>query len=298
MKDIIENIKAMYQRGGMFLKLIFINIGVFFGLNILDVFLDLMQVPTLGLSSWFSFDSNLLGNLLKPWSILTYMFIHAGFRHLLFNMIILFFIGGIFEQFFGRKRVLSTYIIGGLFGAILYLLTQNTFPLLINSGASTLVGASAAVMALFVGVATYRPNLEMALFGVFNVKLYVLAFAYVGLDILSLGSLDGVAHFAHLGGAAWGFYMGNNYKNGKDVSIWFDKLTLMMTSIVKRKPKMKVSYRDKTSKKTKQKPPRNDYDYNAKKQNEQQKLDAILDKIKVGGYEALTTKEKEFLANF
>ncbi len=298
MNDIIENIKVMYQRGGMFLKLIFINIGVFVGLNILDVFLELMQVPILGLSNRFSFDSNLFDNIFKPWSIFTYMFIHAGFSHLLFNMIVLFFIGGIFEQYLGSKRVLSTYIIGGLAGGLLYLVTQNVFPLLINNGAATLVGASAAVMALFVGVAAYRPNLEMALFGVFNVKLYVLAIVYVGLDVFSLGRLDGVAHFAHLGGAAWGFYMGSNYKNGKDVSIWFDHLIVTITSIAKKKTKMKVAYRDSKSQKATKTPPRNDYDYNADKQKNQQKLDAILDKIKAGGYEGLTTKEKEFLANF
>jgi len=294
MNDIVENIKVMYQRGGMFLKLIFINVLTFVGLNILDVFLELMQVPTLGLSSWFSFDSNLLGSIFKPWSIVTYMFIHGGFMHLLSNMIVLFFIGGIFEQYLGYKRVLSTYLIGGLAGSLLFLLTQNIFPLLINSGTSTLVGASASVMALFVGIAAYKPNEEMSLFGIFRIKLYVLALIYVGFDLFSLGNLDGVAHFAHLGGAAWGFYMGNNYKNGKDVSIWFDNLITKLTSIVKKKPKMKVSYRDTSTKK----PPRNDYDYNAQKQKEQLKLDAILDKIKVGGYEALTTKEKEFLANF
>ncbi len=281
----------------MFLKLIFINIAVFVGLNILDVFLELMQVPTLGLSTWFSFDSNILGNLTKPWSILTYMFIHASFSHLLFNMIVLFFIGGIFEQFLGAKRVLSTYIIGGFSGAVLYLITQNIFPLLIHNGSSTLVGASAAVMALFVGAAAYRPNLEMALFGIFNVKLYILAIVYVALDVFNLGSLDGVAHFAHLGGAAWGFYVGNNYKNGKDVSIWFDNLIYKLISLTKKKPKMKVSYRN-TSTKKNQKPPRNDYEYNAEKQKNQQKLDAILDKIKAGGYEALSKQEKDFLANF
>lgn len=157
MNDILENIKAIYNRGGMFLKILYLNVAVFL---ILNVFIGgLIQFDVL---NWFSFDSSLLDNLFKPWSIVTYMFIHANFRHLLFNMLILFFVGGIFEQFLGAKKVLSTYFLGGLGGAILFLITQNTFPLLINAGAATLLGASAAVMALFVGLAAYKPNMEMA----------------------------------------------------------------------------------------------------------------------------------------
>lgn len=289
MNDIIENIKAIYNRGGMFLKLLFINVAVFFVLNIFVG--GLMQFDIL---NWFSFDSALFDNLTKPWSIITYMFIHANFMHVLFNMMILFFVGGIFEQLLGPKKVLSTYIIGGLGGALLFLITQNIFPLLINSGASTLLGASAAVMALFVGLAAYRPNMEMALFGVFKVKLFILAIIYVGLDLLRVGDVDGVAHFAHLGGAAWGYYMGSQLKKGKDISAWFDNWVEVIVAIIKPKPKMKVTY----SNSTKTKPPRNDYDYNAQKQTNQQKLDAILDKIKVGGYETLSKAEKEFLNNY
>lgn len=287
MRDFVENIKALYNRGGMFLKLLYINVAIFIVLN---VFIGgLFQIDFL---NWFSFDSNLLSNIYKPWSFLTYMFIHASTSHLLFNMIVLFFVGSMFEQYLGKKRVLSTYIIGGVAGAILFLITQNVFPLLINSGPSTLLGASASVMAIFVGFAAYVPNMEVAVFGIFNIKLFILALIYVGLDLLNVGRLDGVAHFAHLGGAAWGYYAGSQLRKGKDVSLWFDKIIDNLTGLFTRKPKMKVSYSSKA------KPPRNDYDYNAKKQSDQQKLNAILDKIKRGGYEALSKKEKEFLNNF
>ncbi len=289
MNDILENIKTMYQRGGMFLKLIFINVGIFFVLNVL-----LGGLMQLDLTNWFSFDSNLLSNWYKPWSILTYMFIHGNFSHILFNMLILFFVGGMFEQLIGSKKVLSTYLIGGLCGAILFIISQNLFPLFIKMGDATLLGASASVLALFVGVAAYRPNMEMALFGVIRVKLFVLALIYVGLDLLRVGDMDGVAHFAHLGGAAWGYYMGIQLKNGKDVTGWFDKIFNSVTNLFKPKPKMKVTYSDRN----KTKPPRDDYDYNAQKQTNQQKLDAILDKIKVGGYETLSKAEKKFLNDF
>lgn len=289
MNDIIENIKAMYNRGGVFFKLLYINVIVFIVLN---VFVGgLIQIDAINL---FSFDSTLTDNLTKPWSILSYMFIHANFRHLFYNMLLLFFVGGMFEQLLGSKKVLSTYIIGGVLGALLYIITQNIFPLLINSGPSTLLGASASVMAILVGVASYRPNMELALFGVFKVKLFIVALILVVFDLVSVASLDGTGHFAHLGGAAWGYYIGSQLKNGKDVSSWFDNWMDKLVNLFKRKPKMKVSY---TSNK-KPKPPRNDHDYNAQKQSDQQKLNAILDKIKVGGYETLSKKEKEFLNNF
>lgn len=289
MNDIIENIKAMYNRGGVFLKLLYINVIVFIVLN---VFVGgLIQIDGINL---FSFDSTLTDNLTKPWSILSYMFIHANFRHLFYNMLLLFFVGGMFEQLLGSKKVLSTYIIGGILGALLYIVTQNIFPLLINSGPSTLLGASASVMAILVGVASYRPNMEVALFGVFKVKLFIVALILVVFDLVSVASLDGTGHFAHLGGAAWGYYMGSQLKNGKDVSSWFDNWMDKLVNLFKRKPKMKVSY----TSNEKPKPPRDDYDYNAQKQSDQQKLNAILDKIKVGGYETLSKKEKEFLNNF
>jgi membrane associated rhomboid family serine protease len=289
MSDIIENIKAMYNRGGVFLKLLYINVIVFVVLN---VFIGgLIQIDVINL---FSFDSILIDNLTKPWSIFSYMFIHANFKHLFYNMLLLFFVGGMFEQLLGSKKVLSTYIIGGLLGGALYLVTQNIFPLLINSGPSTLLGASASVMAILVGVSAYKPNMEVALFGVFKVKLFIVALVLVIFDLVSVASLDGTGHFAHLGGAAWGYYMGSQLKNGKDVSSWFDNWIGKLINLFKRKPKMKVSY----SSNKKAKPPRDDYDYNAQKQSNQQKLDVILDKIKVGGYETLSKAEKDFLANF
>ena len=127
-----------------------------------------------------------------------------------------------------------------------------------------------------------------------EIQIEIKAAIEVVFDLVSVASLDGTGHFAHLGGAAWGYYMGSQLKNGKDVSSWFDNWMDKLVNLFKRKPKMKVSY----TSNEKPKPPRDDYDYNAQKQSDQQKLNAILDKIKVGGYETLSKKEKEFLNNF
>ncbi len=299
MDNLAQTIKEMYRRGGMYLKLLYINVGVFLVLSILNIFFALFRVNALDISHLLIMDSGWFSNWYKPWVFITYMFVHLQFFHLLSNMIILFFVGNMFESYLGSKKVLSTYLLGGIAGALLFFVTQNIFPLLVDRGESALLGASAGVMALFVGLAAYRPNLEVALFGVIRVRLSILAVIYVLLDLVSVTNQDGVAHFAHLGGAFWGYYMGTSLLKGKDVNAWFETLiTKTLNLFSRRKSPMNVSYRKKTKTRTKTTPPRDDYAYNAEKVNRQKRLDAILDKIKVGGYESLTKEEKDFLARY
>ena len=89
-----------------------------------------------------------------------------------------------------------------------------------------MLGASAAVMAVFVGLATYTPNYEVMLFGIIKIKMKYLAMVWVAFDIVGLSNSDGIAHFAHLGGAFWGYVYISNFKKGKDVSYWFDNFLL------------------------------------------------------------------------
>jgi len=220
--------------------------------------------------------------------------------HIIMNMLIFFFMGKMLEQYLGSKKVLSIYILGGIAGAVLYFGAHNIFPLLSEQGHFPMVGASASVMAVLAATATYAPNIEVYVFGLLKVKLYIIAIIYGLVDIMSLGSSDGVAHFAHLGGAFWGFIYITQYRKGTDMAIWFDKLMMKLSGIFKRSPKIKIvhSKYKKSAKSKKNTPPRNDYEYNSTKQNKQAQLDAILDKIKVGGYECLTAEEKRFLSEF
>ena len=310
MANILDNLKYQFKSGGMYIKLIFINVIVFVAFGLIATIALLMKwdefnqgtvfIPT----RWFSFssDPNLLFS--RPWTILTYMFMHGGFMHLLMNMLIFFFMGKILEQYLGTKKTLSIYILGGIVGALIYLGAHNIFPLLSEQDHVPMLGASASVMAILAAIATYAPNLEVHVFGAIKVKLYVIAILYGLIDLMSLGSGDGTAHFAHLGGALWGFLYIIQFKKGKDMATWFDKLMVRIVGTFKKAPKIRIAhskYRkpNKSRKAASQKkPPRDDKDYNSQKIDKQAHLDAILDKIKVGGYECLSVQEKRFLSEF
>ena len=295
--SLTDQLKYQYRTGGVHMKLIFINVIVYLIFAMILVFMTLMKWENSAESfkafkNIFSFHSNPIEFITKPWGIITYMFIHGSFFHLFSNMLILFFAGKMYENLLGSKKTLSTFFIGGICGALLYLITYNIFPLFRDYIDIPVVGASAAVMAIFVGLATYSPNFEVMLFGVFKVKMKYLAIVWVALDITGLGNNDGIAHFAHIGGALWGYIFITNYKKAKDLSTWFDKLILSFKNIFKRN-KIKIVYSK--GKKSAPKRTTSDHNYNEDKNNRQKKVDAILDKIKASGYESLSKDEKDYL---
>ena len=311
MASILDNLKYQFKSGGMFIKLIFINVAIFVLFNLLATIAALMKWDELFINGtifipprWFSFssDPNLLFS--RPWTILTYMFMHGGFMHLLMNMLIFFFMGKMLEQYLGTKKTLSIYILGGIVGALIYFGAHNIFPLLSEQGHLPMVGASASVMAVLAAIATYAPNVEVHVFGAIKVKLYIIAILYGLIDLMSIGSGDGTAHFAHLGGALWGFLYIIQFKKGKDMATWFDKLMARIVGTFKKAPKIRLAHskyrKPKKTKKasSKKTPPRDDKDYNSQKIDKQEHLDAILDKIKIGGYECLSVAEKNFLSEF
>jgi membrane associated rhomboid family serine protease len=311
MANILDNLKYQFKSGGMYIKLIFINVIVFVAFGLIATIAALMQWDDLFANGsvftptqWFSFSSDPGLFFSRPWSIITYMFVHGGFMHLLMNMLIFFFMGKMLEQYLGTKKTLSIYVLGGIFGALIYFGAHNIFPLLSEKGHVPMVGASASVMAILAAIATYAPNVEVHVFGAIKVKLYIIAILYGLIDLMSLGSGDGTAHFAHLGGALWGFIYISQFKKGKDMATWFDKLMSRIVGIFKKAPKIRVAHskyrKPKKTKKSpsKKTPPRDDKDYNSQKIDKQAHLDAILDKIKVGGYECLSVSEKNFLSEF
>lgn len=159
--SILNQLKYQFKSGGVSIKIIYINVLVYALFLILGNIFALMKWNPEGISSiddYFSFNSSPLIFLKRPWTILTYMFLHGSFWHIFNNMLIYFFTARMYEDLMGKKSALSTYIIGGFCGAILYLITHNLFPLFRDMGDIPMLGASAAVMAVFVGLATYTPN--------------------------------------------------------------------------------------------------------------------------------------------
>ncbi len=292
---LLNQLKYQFKQGGMYIKLIYINIAIFifFGL-----FTTLFKLMLWDPEQIYTFKNILIlytkpsDFITHPWGIISYMFLHQDFWHLFGNMLILFFVGRIFEDSLGPKKMLSTYFIGGIFGALIQIIASNAFPLLNVRGFPVVLGASASVMAVFSAIGFYNPNREIYLFGTFKVKLIVIALVYILLDFLRLSSEDNVAHFAHIGGALWGYIFIAKLKKGKDLSQWFDKLSLSFKNVFK-KNKIKIVYSK--GKKTPQKRSSSDHNYNEDKNNRQKKVDAILDKIKASGYESLNKKEKDYL---
>lgn len=274
----IDNIKYKFKTGSIIEKLIYINVGIFAFTLLITVLQGLYKGQTSFVIEWFSLDDNFNNLLTKPWTIVSYGFLHSGFIHLLFNMIGLYFIGNLFIQYFTQKQALNFYILGTVFGGIFYLFSQNYFPLF-EGESSRLVGASAGVSAIFIGLATYMPNYQISIRFIGFVKVWHLAAIWLAFDFIGLIGPNAGGSFSHLGGALFGFLYVNQASN-KKIDFFGSLLSLF-----KRKEKpLQTVYKSK-NKKANQKT----------KAPNQEQIDAILDKISKSGYDTLTKAEKEFL---
>jgi len=288
--SLIDRIKSFFQSKTILSKLVLINIIVFILANISNLYLILFQVPhTESLfTDWFGVPSNLEILIRKPWSVFTYMFLQENFFHLLFNMIMLYFGGVLFLQFLGGKKMLSTYIIGGLFGAAAYIFAFNFFPVFREvSTYSIALGSSASVIAVLVAVAFYIPEYEIILFLIGKVKLKYIAIFLVVMDLLSIDKGNPGGHIAHLGGALWGFSYILFFKKRIYWSQIFNPIVLFFKNLTKGKRKLRVEFKNER--------PLHDDAYSKNRVDNQKKIDAILDKISKNGYHNLTKDEKDFL---
>ncbi|MDX1673585.1 MAG: rhomboid family intramembrane serine protease, partial [Longimicrobiales bacterium] len=157
------------------------------------IYLAMLAIPSLG--AWLAFvPADTLG---RPWTIVTYMFVHGGFFHLFFNMLVLYFFGPPLESMWGGTEFLKFYLVAGLGGAVFsYVFAFNT----------AVVGASAAIYGVMLAFAMNWPDMQVYIWFLFPVKVKWLVAFLAAVSILSLvgGREDGVAHFAHLGGFAGG----------------------------------------------------------------------------------------------
>ena len=206
MNSVIEDIKKKFSNGNSLTKLIYINVGVFLLVQSLYVFSFLFSLPLLTITDYFSLPANTSILAKKPWSIITYMFLHKGFTHLLLNMLWLYFGGKIFLSFFDNKKLTSTYVLGGISGAMLFIISFNLFPAFENSLPNAMaLGASASVLAIIMAISTKSPNYIIRLFLIGNVKLKHIAVFSIALDILSIPQGNAGGHISHLGGAFFGY---------------------------------------------------------------------------------------------
>jgi membrane associated rhomboid family serine protease len=294
----IENIKTFFRQKSVLSRLIIINIAVFVFVNIVTLFLWLFQVNSeisnnLGISPivyWFAVPSDINLLLSKPWTLFTYMFLQVNLFHIFFNMFVLYFGGRIFLEYLNSKKLLGTYIWGGIAGGLFYVLAYNIFPVFSNTvSISIALGASASVLAILVAISVYVPNYTVTLFLFGRMKLKYIALILVAIDILSIQGDNPGGHIAHLGGALWGFLYIYFLKKGFDFNniIRFNKISGYFKTYKKPKKYYSKSYYSNR--------PLTDDEYNKRKAVNQEKIDEILDKISKSGYEKLTKEEKELL---
>ena len=292
---IVGEIRESFRERSSLTKLIYINLGVFLFVRIAFVLFSLFNsgATLAGKEGYFNTEflnylmvpSNLNTLLFRPWTPFTYMFLHFGFLHILFNLLMLYWFGRIFLQYLNQKQLLTTYLLGGLSGATLFVAAYNLFPGLSDGVA---LGASAAVMASVISISFYVPDYTIYIPIIGEVKLKYVALFYVGLDVLQIASENAGGHIAHLGGALYGYFFAMQMKQGKDVGKRFSAFFDNIATLFSRKPKMRVSYKSQAKKMT-------DFDYNKSKAQTQKEIDIILDKIAKSGYNSLTKSEKETL---
>ncbi len=283
-----DDIKSTFRNGSSLTRLIYINIAVFilitlsavigFLLNnqgISDQILNLVSVP-----------SSVKALILRPWTIITYMFVHKDVWHILFNMLWLYWFGIIFLEYLDQRKLVAVYLLGGLSGAIVYILSFNVFPAFTGLVAdSVAIGASASVMAIVIAIAAYVPDYTINLLFVGRVKIKYMALAIFILTSVMDFSINSGGKLAHMGGALFGYLYTINLRQGRDLGKRLNKIIDSLATIFKPRKKLKVTH----------KKPATEYEYNKIKTEEQKRINIILDKISKGGYDSLTKEEKETL---
>jgi membrane associated rhomboid family serine protease len=299
--NIWQEINASFKRGTILTKLIYINLFVFLTVNIAYIFYALFSTAVTSsenlriqfMQNWITYlmvPASLAKLILKPWTLITYMFLHFSFFHILFNLLWLYVFGRIFLQYLTEKQLLSTYFMGGLAGAFLFILSYNVFPGLMSTvDVAEMLGASAGVMAVAMAISFYAPNYAMYLPFIGPVKLKYIAIFFIFTDILQVASYNAGGHIAHLGGVIYAYFFILRLRRGKDTGQGFNRLMdNIVTLFSARKKRMKVSYKKFVKDMT-------DMEYNRRKAQMQEEIDRILDKIAKSGYDSLTKKEKETL---
>lgn len=293
----LDEIKRTFRQKSVLSTLILINCGVWLMVKVIQVLFYLFNQPDIAIADdwithYFALPAAIPALVARPWTFLSYMFLHIDFWHILFNMLWLFWFGKIFLEFMNSRKLVITYLAGGITGGLLYVFAFNIFPVFHSIlPMSVALGASAAVMAIVMATSFYVPNYSIHLLFIGRVKIIWLALALFIIDFFAIPSGNAGGHLAHIGGALWGFIYVLLIRQGSGNK--FFRVSWNFPEGIKkifRHSNLHVSNRN-----TEDKRPLSDEEYNLSKNLQQKKIDEILDKIAKGGYDTLTREEKEFL---
>ena len=283
-----DEIKKTFSKGSSLNRLIYLNIAVFLLVTIVAVIGFLLNNPDISEKTlhFLSVPSSLAILIAKPWTLITYMFVHKDIWHILFNMLWLYWFGRIFLEYLDQRKLVAVYLMGGISGAIVYILSFNIFPAFSGLvGESVAIGASASVMAIVIAIAAYVPDYTVQLILLGRVKIKYLALAiFVFTSIMDFSENSG-GKLAHIGGAFFGYFYTINLRQGRDMGKGINSLIDYFTTLFKPRKKLKVTHKKVAT----------EYEYNQIKAEHQAQVNKILDKISKGGYDSLTKEEKETL---
>ena len=284
-----DDVIKSFREGSLLTKLIYVNVGVYVFLALVQVVCKLFELDSSWLGWVFMVPSNWSSFLHHPWTILTYMFSHTGFVHLICNVLMLYWFGQLFMTFFNQRDLVGVYVLGGLAGGLIYLLAFNFIPYYVQQGSNFLLGASASVMAIVVSTAVISPDYRVRIPLIGSVKIEWIAVATVLISLLSITSANAGGELAHLGGALAGYLFAKAYKKNKNIVGWINAFLDKLINLFKKRPSMNVSYENPSSARE------TDEEFTARKKQKNDEIDRILDKIKQSGYDSLTSDERKKL---
>ena len=280
----LNDLKYKYSGFSIAEKIIFLNIILFVIPYFINTLLFLFNLNSKSYIELFLLSPELNDLIIRPWTIITYSFVHNGFFHLFWNMILLYYISRMILNLFSPSTFINVYFLGVIVGGILFLFSYSFFPVF-KGDISSMGGSSAGVMAAIIFMCTYSPDNEIRLF-FFNLKLKYIGILFFVFDIIQIPYGNSGGHIAHVGGAILGFFYARNLINGRDIGSSFEYLWKFFFRKRKNKEE-KVFFQD--NPKIYKKPD---------KSEKQKRIDAILDKISKSGYESLSDKEKNFLSRY
>ena len=275
---LISDISIKFRHLDVLQKTIAVMVVCFILPFFINTFLFLFNLKEFSVLKFFDVSPDINEIIWKPWSIFTYAFFHADLWHLLGNMVILYLSGSVVLNLFGKEKFIKAFLLGIVAGSLTYLVSYNIFPAF-NNLKSSMIGASAGVMSVFIFLTSYNPDFRIRLL-IFDVKIIYIATVLLIIDVIQIPSGNSGGHLAHLGGAFIGFYYQNKISKGEDFAKWILIFyNFIFKGFNKNKKKNYKAYRKKTN-------------FNSINQKE---IDTILDKISKSGYDSLSKKEKETL---
>jgi len=285
--EIINKIKESFKKGSVITRIIYINVGLFFILNILNALFS-SGGAKINLLNYLTLSSDFDQFLLRPWTLLTFMFFDSGFISLLFNAVFLYWIGKIFIFYFNEKKLLGVYLLGGILGGIFFMMALLLFPGLHNDMiAISLVGAATPVIAVISAVALYAPNHPIQLMLIGQIKMKNFAIISILLYILGNSTAMAGINFAYIGSGFLGGYFAINYRKGNDITRYFISFLDKLCKLFDKKYKIKFSSRSN----------KNAGQSSSYQKVDQEEINHILDKVRKSGYDSLTGEEKKELFN-